>query len=209
MADPTATPMPAHLVAGQGGPRSENTRLAILAAARHAFAARGYERTTIRAVAAEAGIDPSMVMRYFGSKADLFAAASTTHLQVPDLAAIPAPDRGEYLVRHFVERWEQSPGDETLVFLMRTAVTNEPVAARLQRTFNELIVGPIAVLGVDDAPRRGALIGAQLLGLALCRYVLRLEPIGTSEVEDVIAGVAPAVQLYLDWHEPAEAAGRG
>jgi AcrR family transcriptional regulator len=166
--------------------------------ARRAFAARGFEQTTIRAVAAEAGIDASMVMRYFGSKAGLFAAASTTHLQVPDLSAVPPSQRGELMVRHFVERWEHSPDDDSLVFLLRTAVTNDAVAEQLQLRFNDLIVGPIAALGHGHAEQRGALIGTQLLGLALCRYVLQLQPIATTPVDEIIAGIGPTVQLHLD-----------
>ena len=77
-------------VLGTGGPRSEGTRRAILGAARATFAARGYEQTTIRAVAAQAGVDASMVMRYFRSKAGLFTAAVTMDLQVPDLRSVPA-----------------------------------------------------------------------------------------------------------------------
>jgi AcrR family transcriptional regulator len=183
---------------GAGGPRSEPTRRTILEAARRAFAARGYEQTTIRAVAADAGIDGSMVIRYFGSKAGLFAAASTLHLQVPDLRPVPPAERGEFMVRHFVERWEADPGDDTLVFLMRTAVTNEAVAEQLQATFNELVVGPVATLGLADGERRAALIGTQLLGLVLCRYVLRLEPIASADPETVIVDIGPAVQLQLD-----------
>jgi DNA-binding transcriptional regulator YbjK len=80
-------------VPGTGGPRSEGTRRAILGAARAMFAARGYELTTIRAVAARAGVDASMVMRYFQSKAGLFAAAVTTDPEVPDLRSVPASDR--------------------------------------------------------------------------------------------------------------------
>jgi AcrR family transcriptional regulator len=182
---------------GAGGPRSEPTRRTILEAARQAFATRGYEQTTIRAVAAQAGIDPSMVMRYFGSKAGLFAAASTTHLQVPDLRPVPHAERGEFMVRHFVERWEDSPGDDTLVFLMRTAVTNDGVAAQLQGQFESLIVGPVAQLGVDQPERRGSLIGTQLLGLTLCRYVLRLEPIASAAAAAVINDIAPTVQFHL------------
>jgi AcrR family transcriptional regulator len=185
-------------VLGAGGPRSEPTRRAILEAARGAFAARGYEQTTIRAVAAESGIDASMVMRYFGSKAGLFAAASTTDLEVPNLIRVPPAGRGEFIVRHFVERWEGSPGDDTLVFLLRTAVTNDAVAVELQSKFDDLVIAPIAALGVRYPERLGSLIGTQLLGLALCRYVLHLEPIASIAAEDVIAGVAPAVQLHLD-----------
>jgi AcrR family transcriptional regulator len=182
---------------GAGGPRSEPTRRTILEAARQAFATRGYEQTTIRAVAAQAGIDPSMVMRYFGSKAGLFAAASTTHLQVPDLRPVPHAERGKFMVRHFVERWEDGPGDDTLVFLMRTAVTNDGVAAQLQGQFESLIVGPVAQLGVDHPERRGSLIGTQLLGLTLCRYVLRLEPIASAAAAVVINDIAPTVQFHL------------
>ncbi len=185
-------------VLGAGGPRSEPTRRAILEAARRAFAARGYEQTTIRAVAAESGIDASMVMRYFGSKAGLFAAASTTDLEVPNLIPVPAARRGESIVRHFVERWERSPGDDTLVFLLRTAVTNDAVAEQLQSKFNDLVIAPIAALGVRHPERPGSLIGTQLLGLALCRYVLHLEPIASTAAEEVIAGIAPAVQLHLE-----------
>jgi AcrR family transcriptional regulator len=182
---------------GVGGPRSVQTRRTILGVARSVFAARGYEQTTIRAVAAQAGIDPSMVMRYFGSKAGLFAAASTMDLQPPDLRSAPADRRGELLVSHFVNRWEGNPTDDTLVFLLRTAVTNDAVADQLQATFNELITKPVAALFEHDAERRGALIGTQLLGVALCRYVLHLEPLASLSAEDVIAGVAPTVQVHL------------
>jgi AcrR family transcriptional regulator len=198
LTDPPPHPAGHTAVAGAGGPRSEPTRRAILEAARQAFAARGYEQTTIRAVAADSGIDASMVMRYFGSKAGLFAAASTTDLEVPNLRPVPAAQRGEFIVRHFIERWERGPGDDTLVFLLRTAVTNDTVAAELQANFDRVVTAPIAALDVRHPERRGSLIGTQLLGLALCRYVLHLEPIASMGAEDVIAGIAPAVQLHLD-----------
>ncbi|HEY3775774.1 MAG TPA: TetR family transcriptional regulator [Solirubrobacteraceae bacterium] len=182
---------------GVGGPRSEGTRRTILEAARATFATRGYEQTTIRAVAAQADIDPSMVMRYFGSKAGLFTAASTMDLHPPDLRSVPVRRRGEHIVRHFVDRWESAATDETLVFMMRTAVTNEAVAAQMQATFDELIIVPIAALGDDDAGERAALIGSQMLGLVLCRYVLRLEPFASLPIEDVVARIAPTIQRYL------------
>lgn len=182
---------------GVGGPRSEGTRRTILEAARATFATRGYEQTTIRAVAARAEIDPSMVMRYFGSKAGLFTAASTMDLHPADLRSVPVRRRGEHLVRHFVDRWESAATDETLVFMMRTAVTNDAVAAQMQATFDELIIAPIVALGDPDASERAALIGSQMLGLVLCRYVLRLEPLASLPVEDVVARIAPTIQRYL------------
>ena len=117
-------PDPAHPAAahpdplGVGGPRSEGTRRTILDAARGLFAARGYEQTTIRAVAAQAGIDASMVMRYFGSKAGLFAAAATIDLDPPDLASASPRRRGEVLVGHFVARWERNPTEDMLSVLV-------------------------------------------------------------------------------------------
>jgi AcrR family transcriptional regulator len=182
---------------GTGGPRSEGTRRAILAAARATFAARGYEQTTIRAVAARAGVDASMVMRYFQSKAGLFTAAVTMDLQVPDLRSVPASRRGELLVRHFVSRWEDPVHDDELIALLRTGVTSQTVAGRLQAVLGQLITEPIAALGDERAAERGTLIAAQLLGLALCRYILRFEPLASLPADDVVAAVAPSVQRYL------------
>src|SRR5689334_23512502 len=92
--------------------RSDATRAAILAAARERFAADGYERATIRAIAADADIDPSMVMRYYGSKGKLFAAAAAFDLRLPDLDALPVGQLGALLVAHFLDRWES---DDTLM----------------------------------------------------------------------------------------------
>jgi AcrR family transcriptional regulator len=188
----------AEAVPGNGGPRSAGTRRAILEAARSAFAAHGYDQTTIRSVAATAGVDPSMVMRYFGSKAGLFTAASTTHLQPPDLSAVPAGQRGEALVRHIVERWDDAASRDELMLLMRTAVTSDAVAEQLQTVLREMIIGPVAALGASDADERGGFIATQLLGLALCRYILRQEPLASLPVARVVATVAPSVQRYLD-----------
>lgn len=182
---------------GTGGPRSEGTRRAILGAARATFAARGYEQTTLRAVAARAGVDASMVIRYFRSKGGLFAAAVTMDLQVPDLRSAPAERRGELLVRHFISRWEDPARDNELTALLRTAATSEAVAGQLQAVLSRLITEPIAALGDEQAAERGTLIAAQLLGLALCRYILRFEPLASLPADEVVAAVAPSVQRYL------------
>lgn len=184
-------------VPGTGGPRSEGTRRAILRAARAMFAARGYEQTTIRAVAARADVDASMVMRYLGSKAGLFTAAVSTDLQVPDLASVPGSGRGEVLVRYFVSRWEEPAGDDKLIALLRTAVTSDAVAEQVQATLSQRLTGPIAALGADRAAERAALIAAQLLGVALCRYILRFEPLASMPADDVVAAVGPSVHQYL------------
>jgi AcrR family transcriptional regulator len=184
-------------VPGTGGPRSEGTRRAILSAARSAFAARGYEQATIRAVAAQAGVDASMVMRYFGSKAGLFTAAATMDFPAPDLGSVPAARRGEQLVRDAVGRWEDTAREDDLIVLLRTAVTSEAVAAQLQAAVTRLITGPVEALGGAGAAERAGFIAAQLLGLALCRYILRLEPLASLPPDEVVAAVAPSVQRYL------------
>src|SRR6476620_11879502 len=93
-------------VAGSGK-RSDRTKAAIRRATRERLAAQGYDRTTIRAVAADAGIDPSMVMRYFGNKAQLFDAALDIDLRLPDLSAVPPDELAGTLIRVFLERWER------------------------------------------------------------------------------------------------------
>lgn len=179
--------------------RSDQTRAAILRAARLRFAAEGYERATIRAIAADAGIDPSMVMRYFGSKNGLFAAAADIDLRLPDLRAVPRDRVGETLVRHFVERWEGDLADEVLIVLFRSAITNETAAEQLRRVFGGQVAGALATVVDDPAelPVRASLVSTQILGTALCRYVLRLPPVLALDPETLVANLSPTVQRYL------------
>ncbi|MGW7284720.1 TetR/AcrR family transcriptional regulator [Streptomyces sp. NPDC054847] len=180
-----------------GAPRrSDVTRAAILEAARERFAADGYERATIRAIARDAGIDPSMVMRYYGNKEGLFAVASEFDLRLPEMGALPARHAGAVLVTHFLDRWEQ---DEVLTALLRAAVTNEAAAERTRAIFREQL-GPVAVALCPDpaeAPRRAALIASQILGMAMARYVLRFPPAVEMTRDEVVSWLAPTVQRYL------------
>jgi AcrR family transcriptional regulator len=179
--------------------RSVQTRAAILAAARQRFAADGFERTTIRAIAADADIDPSMVMRYYGSKDGLFAAAADLDLHLPDLATVPRERLGETLARHWVELWEGDLSDELLIVLLRSAITNEHAAEQLRTVFGAQVATALAVV-VDDpaeAPIRAGLVSTQMLGLALCRHILRLAPVVALDAETLIASVADTVQHYL------------
>ncbi|MGK5675924.1 TetR family transcriptional regulator [Micromonospora sp. URMC 106] len=176
--------------------RSDATRAAILRAARERFAADGYDRATIRAIAADARIDPSMVMRYYGSKEGLFAAAAEFDLRLPELTGVPAGRLGELLVRHFVDRWE---GDETMVALLRTAATNPAAAERMRDIFAGQLAAAAARVAPDpaEAPRRAGLVASQMLGLALTRYVLRLPPMVDADPAELVAWIAPTVQRYL------------
>ena len=179
--------------------RSQPTRPAILTAARRRFAADGFERTTIRAIAAEAGIDPSMVMRYYGSKDGLFTAAADLDLQLPDLATVSREKLGETLVGHWVARWEGDRSDELLTVLLRSAVTNEGAAEQLRVVFGAQVAKAVAAV-VDDpaeAPTRAGLIATQMLGIALCRHILQLPPVVALDAETLIANVSNTIQHYL------------
>jgi AcrR family transcriptional regulator len=180
-------------------PRSEGTRTAILQAARRRFASDGYERATIRAIGTDAGIDPSMVMRYYGSKRGLFAAASDIDLQLPDLSSVPRRHAGETLVRHFIERWEGGLADEVLPLLFRSAITNETAAEQLRVVFGKQVTVALAAVVVRPAevPVRAALVSTQLLGVALCRYILRLPPVMKLDLDALVANLSPTIQRYL------------
>ncbi|SCK55791.1 transcriptional regulator, TetR family [Streptomyces sp. WMMB 714] len=181
--------------------RSEATRAAILEAARDRFAADGYERATIRAIARDAGIDPSMVMRYYGNKEGLFAAASEIDLRLPDLSGTPREEAGARLVRHFLDRWE---GDETLNALVRVSVTNAAGGERLRAVFRDQVAPVVAAVCPDpsQAPTRAALLASQVLGMALTRYVLKLPPAAALGHEEIVAWLAPSVQRYLTAEQP-------
>ncbi|WP_432191131.1 TetR family transcriptional regulator [Streptomyces sp. bgisy027] len=182
--------------------RSDATRTAILDAARERFAADGYERATIRAIARHANIDPSMVMRYYGNKEGLFAAAMAIDLKLPEPGSLSRDDVGRALVTHFLGMWEEN---EVLTALLRVGATNQAGAERMQGIFADQLL-PLAHRVCPDpeqAPARAALASSQLLGLALTRYVLRFPPAVALAPEELVAWLAPTVQRYLTAPHPA------
>jgi AcrR family transcriptional regulator len=186
--------------------RSEDTRARILAAARRWFAEEGYERATIRGIAAAAVADPALVLRYFGSKEGLFAAAAAFDLRLPDLDDVPCAELGLALVRHFLTRWEGNPNDTALQILLRAAATNAPAAARMREVFTCQVLPVVArVAPPGEAERRAGLIASQMLGLALCRYILGLPGVAALEAEETAAWLGPTVQRYLVSPSPAVA----
>lgn len=181
--------------------RSQPTRDRILKAARYLFGEEGFERTTIRAVAAAAEIHPSMVMRYYGSKEGLFAAAATFDLELPDLTQVPRGDLGRTLVRHFLRRWE-ARGQE-LPALLRVSVTHEQARARLIDIFRGQIAPAIGkICGPANLQTCAALVATQMLGLAFTRYVLRLPPVVDLPDEMVVERVGATIQAYLEGGSP-------
>jgi AcrR family transcriptional regulator len=177
--------------------RSDRTKAAILRAARDRFAADGYERTTIRAVAADAAIDPSMVMRYFGNKERLFDAALSIDLRLPDLSGVATEDLAATLVRHFLDRWESDPADDALLVLLRSAVTNERAALRMHEIFATQVAPALGVALGPQAAAVAPVLTTQLLGVALTRYLIRLPAITALDPEQLVQALLPAVRATL------------
>ncbi|MEO3885437.1 TetR family transcriptional regulator [Nonomuraea sp. B5E05] len=178
--------------------RSAATRTSILSAARKLLIERGFEGMTIRAVAAQVGVDPSMVMRYYGSKAGLFSAAVDVDLRLDQVEEPPLDRLGELLVGHFLARWEGDLSDDVLILLLRSASTNPMAAERMREVFAGQIASLVARLsGAEGAAHRAGLISTQLLGLALTRYVLRLPPMAEADTETLVREIGPVVQHYL------------
>src|SRR3979490_267523 len=173
---------------------SAETKAVILAAARERFAASGFERATIRAIAADANIDPSMVMRYFGNKNELFAAAADFNLHIPDLSDVDRDQVGERVVAHFTNRWE---GAEALIVLLRSSTTNPEAARRMREIFAGQLLPAIAKINPDAPARRAGLVATQVLGMALCRYVLQVPPVVGMSRDELVAWLGPTVQRYL------------
>jgi AcrR family transcriptional regulator len=174
---------------------SAETKAVILAAARERFGQAGFQATTIRGIAADAGVDPAMVMRYYGNKDKLFAAAADFDLQFPDFADADRGRLGWSLVRHFLERWE---ADDALVILLRSSATNAEAARRMQEIFGSQLQPLVASFApASQASTRAGLIATQILGLALCRFVLRLPPVAEMSRDDVVNWLGPTIQRYL------------
>ena len=185
-----------------------DTRAAILDAARTAFAARGYTASSLRQVASVAEVDPALVLHYFGSKRDLFAAAiglaEGVDTRIDSLLTGPVAGLGERLVRFYLQLVD-SP-TSPVVALLRSAASDDE-AARMVREFigTEVIGRIVEVLAVPDAALRGTLVGTQLVGMAVLRRVVRVEPLASADHDLVVAWLAPTVQRYLTAPAPTAA----
>ncbi|MFE7869902.1 TetR family transcriptional regulator [Micromonospora humida] len=184
-------------------PGNQDTREAILAAARSAFAERGFDAAPIRQIATAAGVDPALVHHYFGSKEELFRA--TVDIPVDPAALLPAvlagdPDGiGERLVRTFLGVWD-SPAGGAAAALLRSAANSE-WTARLMREFltTQVLRRVLDQLDLDpsERPLRGALVATQMIGLAMMRYVIRLEPVASATPDTLAATLGPTIHRYL------------
>jgi len=183
-------------------PGESGTREAILDAARAAFAETGYDRATIRGIAAEAGVDPALVIHYFVSKEGLFEAALELPVRPADVfarGAAAGPDQlGATVVRTFLEAWEPPESRVRLQAMLRSAMTNETAMGMIRDLLVREVFGPITqTLGVPDAQLRATLVGSQFIGLAIMRFVGRVEPLASASIDELVAAVGPTVQRYL------------
>jgi AcrR family transcriptional regulator len=184
-------------------PGNPDTREAILAAAREAFAERGFDAASIRGIATSAGVDPALVHHYFGTKEQLFRACMDFPIDpaqvLPQVLDGGLDGIGERLVRMFLSVWD-SPAGAAGVALLRSALSNE-WTARLLREFvtTQMLRYVLPKLGAEpgEARLRASLVATQMAGLAMIRYVLKLEPLASAPPEVVISAIAPTLQRYI------------
>lgn len=179
-----------------------DTRGEILAAARGSFAEAGYAGTSIRGVAAAAGVDPALVHHYFGSKDDLFleSLAMPTDPRVV-MARVAEGDRdgvGERLVEGFLDVWDDPDTRLPLLAIVKSGVAGEPGRSIVETAVRRLVFGHLVrMLDLDHGDRRLGLVMSQMAGLVMTRYVLRMEPMASMPRDEVVAWVGPTLQRYL------------
>lgn len=183
-------------------PGDSGTRTAILDAARESFGASGYAGTTIRGVARTAGVDPALVHRFFGSKESLFGACLELPFDpaelVPRILAGGPDGLGERLVRTFLGIWDATPGQGPMLALLRSAVADEAAAATLREFVTRALFTPLAeAVGADHPDLRATLVGSQVVGLAVARYVVRLEPLASATPDELAPVLGRTIDAYL------------
>jgi AcrR family transcriptional regulator len=182
-------------------PGAPDTRAEVLAAARASFAEKGFRGTTIRAVAASAGVDPALVHHYFGSKDDLFVAAleipvDPREVLAPVVAAGP-DGAGKRLLRVLLGVWDDPAIQPGLVALVRSLIADDS-GGLVRDAFIPVVIGPVlAGLVVDRPEVRVPLVAGQVVGLIVTRYLLALPPMAEMSADDVVARVGPVLQHYL------------
>lgn len=178
--------------------RSQPTRDRILAAAKRLFARDGYDGATIRAIGSEAGINPAMVMRYFGNKEQLFAAVTTLKFSDAGLSAVPKSRIGEALIRIAMDRWDDPAIGPTMLAILRTSMTNTAARAQFIEQYTVELAKLIhRVSNVDVSKYAAPLIASQALGVLLTRYLLRIPSVVAMPREVLIRETGRAMQSCL------------
>jgi len=198
--EPAGGPPPKKRSGRRAGPSS--TQQQILEVARSLFSAEGFEGTTMRAIAHASAVDAALIHHFFLSKEALFTAAVQDAFAVADLVPTVvdgAPERaGERLARAFVTYWETPGVQPRLVGLLRSATAFEGASAAIRSFLGAEVLLPVTTaLGYGRPERRASLVGSQLLGLAVMRYVIRSEAIIALRQEQLVFCIADSCQHYL------------
>jgi AcrR family transcriptional regulator len=182
-----------------GGP---DTRGEILTAARESFASKGFGGTSIRGVAREAGVDAALVHHYFGGKDELFIESMALPIDPRVVASTildgPREALGRRIIETFLGVWESPEGQQRMKAVLRSAVSTEEVAQLMRDGISRMIMLPVSrALGTPDARLRVSLVASQLIGMALMRYLVELEPLASVSPTELADRIAPILQSYL------------
>lgn len=191
-------------------PAGGDARTSIVDAARVAFAAKGYDRASLRGIARDAGVDPALVHHYFkGGKAALFSETLAVPINpaalVDGIIAGDPARLGWRVIETFLGVWDAPERRETLVALIRSSMTTDDSARMLREYLGREIFGRIASAGgVPDAQLRGELAASQVVGMAVMRYVVKLPVLAEATDEQIVARLGPVLQHYLVDSDPAK-----
>lgn len=192
-------------------PAGEDTRAEILDAARAEFSLRGYDASSLRAIARLAEVDPALVHHYFDGKAALFVEAMSIPVNpvflIDAILAGPREGVGERLAATFFDIWDSPPGRERLVALIRSAVSQEDAARMLREFLTREVFAKVALsMDVPQPHLRAGLAAAQMIGVAMMRYVIGFEPVVGASTGEIVALVGPTLQRYLADPDPGDIA---
>ncbi|SPL88318.1 Transcriptional regulator, TetR family [[Actinomadura] parvosata subsp. kistnae] len=192
-------------------PGTSTTRDEIISAAAAAFTANGYEAVSVRKVAADAGVDPALVRRFYGSKEQLFTAVVTSVFQPEQAVTMlldgPRGGLGEHLAAYVLDLLGDVRQPGPLLGLIRSAATSDHAAALIRQFLANDMLGKLTQqLGVDQPELRAALAAGHLVGIAIARYAVRVDALVAAEPDELIAWIAPALQRYLTGRAPFQPA---
>jgi AcrR family transcriptional regulator len=187
------------------GPRDERGVLSarILTAAREEFAQHGFAGTTMRAVARAADVDPALVYHYFGSKEALLDAATNPPERwlesITRTWTTPVDELGVALSRLMLGAWVDDEIGPVLRAVLLTAAHDETTREKLRRVVEGSLMG-VSQIGVDERDRqvRAGLVSSQMMGLAMMRFVWKIEPVASMTDDEIVAAIAPNLQRYVD-----------
>lgn len=181
------------------------SRDAVLAAAKKRFATQGYDKTTLRAIARDCRVDPAMVLYLFGSKADLFRESLNVIVAPGVLAAAVAggpdddPDIGVRMARAYLRIWQSPESGPTMVAMLQSATSNSDAHEAFRGFMQNYVLAAVSgeLGGGEQARLRALLAASQLVGTAILRFVMKIDPLATLPDDDLVRLLAPTVTRYL------------